>query len=132
MAAVFLILLLLFELTPFYWVVITAFKTTQQWTSFESVFWPRSVVAGTIPHPVRPDAQLRALVRNTVMVALVSTVVAVATASLGAYGLTRLRWKGSNVFSSLILVAYLMPVILLFIPMYQILAKRRYSMSCSA
>ena len=42
---------------------------------------------------------------------------------LGAYGLTRLRWRGSNVFGSLVLVAYLMPVILLFIPMYQILAR---------
>ncbi len=41
---------------------------------------------------------------------------------MGAYGLTRLRWRGSNLFASLVLVAYLMPAVLMFIPIYQIFA----------
>ncbi len=57
------------------------------------------------------------------MVAIVTTIVGVSVASLGAYALTRLRWRGSTLFGSLILVAYLMPPILMFIPMYQILAR---------
>ena len=61
--------------------------------------------------------------KNTVLVAIVTTLVGVSVASLGAYALTRLRWRGSNIFGSLVLVAYLMPPILMFIPMYQILAR---------
>jgi multiple sugar transport system permease protein len=39
---------------------------------------------------------------------------------MGGYGLTRLRWRGSNLFGSSVLIAYLMPPIMMFIPMYQI------------
>jgi multiple sugar transport system permease protein len=118
-----LTLLILFELTPFYWVVITAFKTTAQWTSFESVFWPKPWTLEQFHTLFGPTRNFVVWYRNTVVVAIFSTVIAVVVASLGAYGLTRLRWRGSNVFGSLVLVAYLVPVILLFIPMYQILAS---------
>ena len=122
-AGLLLTLLILFELTPFYWVFITAFKTTRQWTSFESVFWPNPWSLEQFRTLFGPTRNFFVWYRNTVTVALFSTIIAVTVASLGAYGLTRLRWRGSNVFSSLVLVAYLVPVILLFIPMYQILAQ---------
>ncbi|MCD6519432.1 MAG: carbohydrate ABC transporter permease [Anaerolineae bacterium] len=51
--------------------------------------------------------------------------ISTAVASLGAYGLTRLRWRGANTFSSLILVAYLMPGIMMLIPIYQVFSKLR-------
>lgn len=122
-ASALLVLLLLFELIPFYWVVITAFKTTRQWTTFHSVFWPDPWSLEQFQTLFGPTRNFTTWYRNTVIVALFSTIVAVVVASLGAYGLTRLRWRGSNIFGSMVLIAYLMPVILLFIPMYQILAQ---------
>ena len=115
-AGVILGLLLLFELTPFYWVVITAFKTTSQWTSFESVFWPKPWSLEQFHTLFGPTRNFVVWYRNTIVVSVFATIIAVLAASLGAYGLTRLRWRGSNVFGSLVLVAYLVPVILLFIP----------------
>jgi ABC-type glycerol-3-phosphate transport system permease component len=53
-------------------------------------------------------------------VAVVSTIISILAAALGAYGLTRLRWRGSSFFASTVLVAYLMPAVLMFIPIYQI------------
>ena len=41
-------------------------------------------------------------------------------AALGAYALARLRWRGANVMSTVMLFAYLMPGVMLFIPLYQI------------
>ena len=35
-----LVLLIIFELLPFYWVIVTAFKTELQITRFENVGWP--------------------------------------------------------------------------------------------
>src|SRR5690606_20814720 len=109
-----LTLLLLFELLPFYWVVITAFKTTKQWTSFESVFWPNPWTLDQVKALLGPTRSFALWYRNTAIVAVVSTTVAVLVASMGAYGLTRLRWKGANFFAGIVLVAYLMPPVLMF------------------
>jgi multiple sugar transport system permease protein len=125
MATLVLILLLAFELIPFYWVVITAFKTNQQWTTFQSVFWPDPWSLEQFEALLGPRRSFGLWYRNTALVALVSTAVSVAVASLGAYGLTRLRWRGSNIFASLVLIAYLMPPVLMFIPIYQIFSVLR-------
>ncbi len=124
-----LALLLLFELVPFYWVMVTAFKSNAQIVAFESVFWPRpwtTVQFDTLLGPTRAFAMWY---KNTVLVAIVSTAVSVLVASLGAYGLTRLRWRGSNFFASVVLIAYLMPPVLMFIPIYQIFSALRLTNS---
>ena len=36
-----IILVTFLELYPFYWIVITSFKTVIQFQKFESIFWPR-------------------------------------------------------------------------------------------
>ncbi|MBX3050297.1 MAG: ABC transporter permease subunit [Caldilineaceae bacterium] len=119
-AGVVLTLILLFELIPFYWVLITAFKTTVQYTTFTSVFWPEPWSLEQFKILFGPTRAFILWYQNTIVVALVSTVVSVVVASLGAYGLTRLRWRGANFFSSIVLIAYLMPPVLMFIPIYQI------------
>ena len=53
--------------------------------------------------------------------AVVSTLVSLFAASLGAYALVRLRWRGASPLSTTVLVAYLMPAALMFIPLYAIL-----------
>ncbi len=129
MAGILLLLLLSFELIPFYWVVITAFKTTRQWTSFESVFWPSPWTLEQFRTLFGPTRAFALWYQNTAVVAVVSTAVSVVVASMGAYGRTRLRWRGSNIFSSLVLVAYLMPAVLMFIPIYQIFSVLRLTNS---
>ena len=44
-------------------------------------------------------------------------------AASGAYALVRLRWRGSSVFSSVMLIVYVMPSIVLLIPIYLTMAK---------
>jgi multiple sugar transport system permease protein len=126
LGAVFMYLLvggvLLFELFPYYFVVVTAFKSELQIQRVQSMFWPNPWV---LDHFVHLFTQIRFVdwYRNTVVVAASSTVVSVLAASLGAYGLVRLRWRGARVLGTTVLVAYLMPGALMFIPMYLILAQ---------
>jgi multiple sugar transport system permease protein len=120
-----LLVLLAFELVPFYWVIITAFKSTLQIVSFDSVFWPKPWTLEQFETLLGPTRSFLLWYRNTVTVAAVATVVSVFVAAFGAYGLTRLRWRGSNFFASTVLVAYLMPPILMFIPIYQIFSLLR-------
>jgi multiple sugar transport system permease protein len=62
---------------------------------------------------------------NSVQVAVVSCGISVLVGALGAYALSRLRWRGTGFLSTAILFAYLMPTVMLFIPLYQIFSELR-------
>jgi multiple sugar transport system permease protein len=107
------------ELYPFYWIVITSFKTTTQIQQVSSVFWPRPWTLAHFDWLFRTSSFLLWL-RNTVLVAVASTAISLTVASLGAYALVRLRWRGAGFISTSILLTYLMPGIMLVIPLYLI------------
>jgi multiple sugar transport system permease protein len=114
----------LFELLPFYFIFITAFKSTLQIQQIRSMFWPDP---WTLDHFRYLFTQIQFVnwYQNTVLVSVSSTIVSVLAASLGAYGLVRLKWRGSDVMSTSVLISYLMPTSLMFIPLYTILASLR-------
>ncbi|MGH2532360.1 MAG: ABC transporter permease subunit [Thermomicrobiales bacterium] len=111
--------LLFFLLFPFYWVVVTAFKTNDQIRAFDSIFWPSPWTTEHFRYMLQ-DTGFPRWFWNTVQVATVSVGISVVVAALGAYGLVRLRWRGAGFLSTAILFAYLMPTVMLFIPLYQI------------
>ena len=118
-AGVWLALLLLFLLFPFYWVIMTSFKSSDQVRTMTSPFWPEPWTIENYRHML-VDTDFPRWFWNTVQVAAVSTVISVSVAALGAYALVRLRWRGAGVIQTAILFAYLMPTVMLFIPLYQI------------
>ncbi|MGI9147398.1 MAG: ABC transporter permease subunit [Chloroflexota bacterium] len=115
-------LLLVFEAFPFYFIFVTAFKSTLQIQQIQSMFWP---APWTLEHFVFLFTQLpfARWYANTILVAVISTAVSVLAASLGAYALVRLKWRGTSPLSTSVLVAYLMPPALMFIPLYAILTQ---------
>ena len=61
--------------------------------------------------------------RNSLVTALVVTAITTVIASLGGYAVARLRFPGRESVASLILILYLIPPALLFIPLYRVLAE---------
>jgi multiple sugar transport system permease protein len=116
--------LLFFELFPFYWIVITAFKSDLQIRSAKNIFWPEPWTLGNF-QALFGETAFFLWFQNTVFVAIVATVVAIIAAGLGAYALVRLRWRGAGAIATIVLVAYLMPGALMFIPIYQLLQMLR-------
>ncbi len=119
---ILLIPVLIFVLFPFYWILITSFKGDLQIQRFTSIF---------IPNPWTTE-QYRTLLqntpfliwfRNTVLVATISTAISVVVAALAAYALARLKFIGAGLLTTLLLVTYLLPASLLFIPLYSILTQ---------
>lgn len=117
-------LVVLFEIIPFYFIFVTAFKSTLQIQQIRDMFWPNPwtmehfvVLFTQIPFPT--------WYVNTIIVALCATLVSMFAASLGAYALVRLKWRGVGPLSSAVLVAYLLPPVLMFIPLFYILAQLR-------
>jgi multiple sugar transport system permease protein len=127
-----LALLIAFELLPFYWVIITAFKTELQITRFENVLWPQPWTMDQFKSLLGPKYNFMIWLRNTAFISLITPVISTLVAALGAYALTRLRWRGANVFSRSVLVVYLMPGIMMLIPMVQLFTKLRLNNSLMA
>jgi multiple sugar transport system permease protein len=115
---------LLFELLPFYFIFVTAFKTNLQIQQIRDMFWPNPWTLDQIRY-LFEQTKFTNWYANTILVSFVSTAISVFVASLGAYGLVRLKWRGSNLLGTGVLIAYLMPAALMFIPMYRILVDLR-------
>jgi multiple sugar transport system permease protein len=111
-----------FVLFPFYWVLITSLKTTPQISERRSIFWPEPFTMEQYRSLIQ-DTPFLTWLGNSVLVALVSTLISVAFAALAAYALSRLRFAGAGVLTTFLLITYLLPGTLLFIPLYQILSS---------
>ena len=111
---------LLFVLFPFYWVFVTSLKTTPQISERESIFWPDPFTLDQYASLIG-DTPFLLWLMNSVIVATVSTIISVFLASLAAYALSRLRFAGAGLLTTFLLITYLLPATMLFIPLYQTL-----------
>ncbi len=112
----------IFVLFPVYWIVVTSFKSDLQIQQMSSVFVPNPWTFEQY-RSLLVDTPFLRWFGNTFIVATTSTALSIAIASLGAYALARLRFLGAGMLTTLLLITYLLPASLLFIPLYRILTE---------
>ncbi len=112
--------LLIFVLFPFYWIIITSFKTDLQIQQFVNIYWPDPWTTEQY-RSLLQDTPYILWFRNTIIVATSSTAISVVIATLAAYALARLKFFGAGSLTTVLLITYLLPGALLFIPLYRIL-----------
>jgi multiple sugar transport system permease protein len=119
-----LILFILVLLFPFYWMVVTAFKSNAELYNYNdySPFWIHSP---TLEHVKRLlfDTDYPRWLWTTMFVAVCSTVLSLFVSVLAAYAVQRLRFKGSQWVGLAIYLAYLVPPSILFIPLATMIFK---------
>jgi multiple sugar transport system permease protein len=113
---------MIFVIFPFYWIFITSLKSTPQISERRSIFWPEPATLEQYQALITGSGFLRWLM-NSVFIAAASTAISVGLASLAAYALSRLRFAGAGLLTTALLVTYLLPGTLLFIPLYQTLTS---------
>jgi multiple sugar transport system permease protein len=116
--------LLLFALGPLYWIVVTAFKSEGQIVMHTQDLWPTPWTLQQFGDLFTTKPFGRWYI-NTVLVSAASTAVALVFAALAGYALARLRFRGAQGFTTTVLLTYVMPGALLFIPLYQLLIGAR-------
>lgn len=114
-------LLIMTVLFPFYWILVTAFKANLQISQRASVFWPDPWTTEQFER-LFYEQPFFVWFQNSTIVAVSTTVLAVTIAALGAYALARLRFTGAQTMQTVLLITYLLPGALMFIPLYGILA----------
>ncbi|MBI2215938.1 MAG: carbohydrate ABC transporter permease [Candidatus Rokubacteria bacterium] len=113
----FLLGLLVIVVFPFYWMTITSLKSEDQMRSLVSMFWPRPMVTENY-RQLLTHTDFAVWYGNSAIVSMSSTLLATAIGTLGAYALARLRFLGRAFMSSAVLITYLVPPSILFIPLY--------------
>jgi multiple sugar transport system permease protein len=112
-----LLIFLLVTLFPFYWMIVTSFKSPSELFDFNQS--PLFVRQPTLYHwqQLLLHTNFGRWTLNTTIVAIVSTAVSLFCSVLAGYSLARLRYRGSNAIGWSIFITYLVPPTLLFLPL---------------
>ncbi len=125
-AAILAIILIVF-LAPYAWIVASSFK--QHFAIFRDLkpiswatFFPADPTIDNFVHLFANRGIGRALI-NSAIVSSCQVLGTLALCALAAYGLTRIRFRGSNVVFALVLMTFLLPIESLMVPLYMHVTK---------
>jgi multiple sugar transport system permease protein len=111
------LLVILWVLIPVWWIVALSFKEPS--TISNDSFWPTKWTFGNYRTIFKTSDFLYAL-RNSVVIAVIATVVAVTLASFAAYAISRLRFRGKRVLLGASLMVAMFPQISLVTPLFNV------------
>jgi len=111
------IVALIFTLFPFYWMLVSSFTPNDIMYKVNPTLIPSKF---TFQHYIDlfTTTKFTTYFINSLYVATFSTLISIIISILGSYSLTRLRYRGRMFFTKTIILSYLLPVAVLFIPMY--------------
>ena len=113
-----LVAFLIVLLFPFYWMIITTFKSNEELYNYTeySPFWIYSPTLDNIKKLLF-DTDYPQWLITTMTVAVVATFISLFASVLAAYAIQRLRFRGGQAVGLAIYLAYLVPPSILFIPL---------------
>jgi multiple sugar transport system permease protein len=125
--AIVLSFFLISILFPFYWMVSSSFKSYAEIGGREAVYIPGALRLDAYRELFDPAHEsFQSFFRNminTLIISIPTALVAVILSTLGAYAITRMRFRGSGALLNGILLVYLFPGILLIIPLFAMIAQ---------
>jgi multiple sugar transport system permease protein len=107
---------------PLFWMVVTSLKP-----QFELFRRPPTMLPeqSTLEHYWRllTETPFLTYFRNSIILSTATTAVVIAIATLGAYSLVRFRYRGRETLAALVLFTYLLPSVVLIIPLYLLMVS---------
>jgi multiple sugar transport system permease protein len=107
---------------PLLWMLLTSVKPQSELFRIPPTFLPQQI---TFEHYTRLlfDTPFLTYFGNSVILATATTILVVAVGTLGAYSLVRFRYRGREQLATLVLFTYLLPSVVLIIPLYLLMVK---------
>lgn len=106
---------------PLVWMIMTSIKPQTELFLIPPVFFPEEV---TFEHYRRllTETPFLTYLKNSVILAGGTTVLVIVVATLGAHSLVRFSYPGRDTIASAVLFTYLLPSVVLVIPLYFLMA----------
>ena len=114
----FLIIIAIVVLFPFYWMIISSLKTLTEYKLNIPTFWPKQIMWSNYAEAFTA-ANLGVLFKNTVIVGVVSTLLSLVITVLTAFVFARLEFKGKNALFAALLGTMMIPGELFTITNYE-------------
>lgn len=105
---VFLLLMALVVLFPFYWMLISSVKTLDEYRMSTPTFWPQAIMLSNYLEAFT-SAALGRLFVNTMIVGIVSTILSLFITIITAFAFARLEFKGKNLMFAALLATMMIP-----------------------
>ena len=119
---IFMGLILLFVLLPFYWMLKSSFQTPQEITQVPPIWFPSAFTLDGYIRAVTLYPVPRYLL-NSIFISVITAVLATGIASMAAYVLARYKFPGATIILCVILFAQLIPGITRVFPIYFFIQK---------
>jgi len=119
-----LVLMVLWTAIPFYWMIATSLKHDKEIYGYEATLIPERPTLANYATVFRETPYLLFL-RNSLVIAVGSTLLSMVIACLGAYAISRLNIPGRALLARGLVFTYLVPTSLLFIPMFAMMSALR-------
>jgi len=115
---------------PFYWTLISSFKSKEEYYVFPPTWWPANptiqnwldlgnLEIGSFPH----------FFLNSLVVCILGTVIALLTSSMAGYIFSKYRFRGREVTFYAILSLMMVPFNVTMIPLYQVMVAFKWTNS---
>ena len=119
---IYLLLLCFFAVFPLLWIIISSIKGKGELTGNPTAFLPKVITLEYYRHVIF-DLGFIVNIRNSVIISLATTGIAITISALAAYGIVRFFPKIGTVLSKVLVTTYIFPPILLAIPYSIVMAK---------
>ena len=119
---VYLILLSVFAVFPLLWLLVSSFKSSSEMLNNPTKIFP---IQWTLENfkTVLVTLNFTINIRNSVIIAAATTIVAIIISSLAAYGVVRFFPKLGDVMTKVLVTTYMFPSIMLVIPYAMVMSK---------
>lgn len=118
----YLIVLSIISVFPLLWILVSSVKTNTELTSYPTNFIPKNFTLNNFIHVIK-DLDFSRNIGNSIIIALLTTIIAIIISSMAAYGIVRFFPKLGSIMSKILVTTYLFPPILLAIPYSLVMAK---------
>jgi multiple sugar transport system permease protein len=107
---------------PLIWMILTSVKPQTELFRIPATFWPGEI---TFEHyrTLIEETPFLTYFRNSVILSVSTTLIVITVAVAGAYSLTRFAYPGRERFAILVLFTYLLPSVVLVLPLYLAMVK---------
>ena len=106
----FLVFMALIVLLPFYWMLITSLKTTEEVRATTQTFWPQVVMWSNYSNALTKSTfDFPTYLMNTLIVGIASTIGTLITTIFAAFAFARLNFKGKDTLFAILLATMMIP-----------------------
>jgi ABC-type glycerol-3-phosphate transport system permease component len=117
-----LILLSIFMILPFLWMLSTSFKLPQDIFGFPPRLIPENPVITNYIY-IFQEKNLLGVLKNTIVIAVCSTLLSLFFTSLGGYGFAKFEFPGKKILFAILLATLIIPGAVMMVPSFVIMRK---------